>query len=355
MRRLGVLLAAAAAVSPLRATAQDTPVVPFQAGLQLTWSMVTVGEPDYEAVLTVLTVDSAEATIRWSWNRGRDRLWKEAKRHLSTRERQRSRSSYFYASEGDRNEYRGSTPGMISATILEELGASGQADVVWLLPQLSSRPFRGTLQRVGSGTEGFDVLLDGQPVTLPGIRVHADLAGEFAARIDALFLDDPEASWELQSSGETDVENIDPVYSRLVRIETGARESRVSGALEEDCRASVHDIYFATGSDALDATSAPALEAIAATLASHPEWSVTIIGHTDDQGSEESNLDLSSRRAARVVTTLVGEYGIEAGRLHSEGRGETEPVADNGTPEGRAQNRRVELERPCGGTNGTGG
>lgn len=348
MSRSGFLwLVLCACLLPARAAAQEARV-PFEAGLQLTWAIVMPGEPDYEAVLTVLTADTLEAGIRWSWNRGAERVWKEAERRLSTRERRRARSAYFYAAEGDKNEYRGSTPAMISAVVLEELKTTGRAEVVWLYPQLSVRPFRGTLERVGSEIEAFPVLLDGKPVTLPGIRARAVLTGEFDATKEVLFLDDPEAAWELDAAAETEAEGVRTGHLRLVRIGTGAREPQVAGALEEECRTSVHDIYFATGSDVLDTTSSPALKAIAAALLSHPEWSVTIIGHTDSEGSEELNLDLSRRRARRVLETLVADYGIEAERLRSEGRGETEPVADNRTPEGRAMNRRVDLERPCG-------
>ncbi len=69
---------------------------------------------------------------------------------------------------------------------------------------------------------------------------------------------------------------------------------------------------------------------------------VRIVGHTDDQGTDEANLDLSARRAAAVVDYIVAS-GVAAERLRSEGRGESEPIADNATEEGRQLNRRVEL------------
>lgn len=352
-RRLLFVALCAAVVRPVPVGAQEVRV-PFEPGLQLTWVVVLPGEPDYEAVLTILSADTAEAIVRWSWNRGEERTWKEAERRLSVRERRRARSAYFYAAEGDRNEYRGSTPGMISAVILDELKRTGRAEVVWLYPQLSTRPFRGALERVGSEPEPFTVLLDGKPVTLPGIRARATLTGEFEARTEVLFLDDPEGAWELHAAAEAEAEGIRTGQTRLVRIGTGVREPQVAGELEEQCRTSVHDIFFATGSDSLDSTSSPALQAITDALSSHPDWSLTLIGHTDSEGSEESNLDLSRRRAERVKEALVADYGIEAERLRSEGRGETEPLADNRTPEGRAANRRVDLERPCGAEN-TGG
>jgi OOP family OmpA-OmpF porin len=70
---------------------------------------------------------------------------------------------------------------------------------------------------------------------------------------------------------------------------------------------------------------------------------VIAIGHTDSIGTRAYNQRLSERRAAAVRAYLVGR-GIPNDRIFTEGRGETQPVADNRTREGRAQNRRVEIE-----------
>lgn len=79
----------------------------------------------------------------------------------------------------------------------------------------------------------------------------------------------------------------------------------------------------------------------------------TIVGHTDSSGSDELNNRLSDARANSVRTYLVSQ-GIDGSRVRAEGAGETQPVADNSTPEGRANNRRVEiiLENNSGGQNG---
>ncbi|WP_085637339.1 MULTISPECIES: OmpA family protein [unclassified Pseudomonas] len=70
--------------------------------------------------------------------------------------------------------------------------------------------------------------------------------------------------------------------------------------------------------------------------------SIKVIGHTDSKGTDAYNQALSERRASSVAAYLLSQ-GLEPGKLTSEGRGEREPVADNNTDEGRAQNRRVEL------------
>jgi len=70
---------------------------------------------------------------------------------------------------------------------------------------------------------------------------------------------------------------------------------------------------------------------------------VKIVGHTDSDGDDKLNLDLSKRRAESVKSALSGQFGIDASRLETEGAGESKPVAANDTPENKAKNRRVEL------------
>jgi OOP family OmpA-OmpF porin len=78
-------------------------------------------------------------------------------------------------------------------------------------------------------------------------------------------------------------------------------------------------------------------------LRANEQRAVAIEGHTDSDGSEARNLDLSQRRAQSVVDWLVGK-GIDADRLTPAGKGAAEPIADNGTSAGKAANRRVEVE-----------
>ena len=102
------------------------------------------------------------------------------------------------------------------------------------------------------------------------------------------------------------------------------------------------NVSFATGSSTIDAQLYPVLNRVATTLKQYPETSVTVIGHTDNVGGESANLNLSRERAAAVVNYLHGQ-GIAMDRMRAEGRGEAQPIADNSTDAGRAQNRRVEL------------
>lgn len=102
------------------------------------------------------------------------------------------------------------------------------------------------------------------------------------------------------------------------------------------------DILFATDSTALQPTLIQDLRAVSRSLLNYPSSTVQVIGHTDNVGAAAYNQDLSQRRAGAVAAVLR-DYGVPSGRLVAFGRGEEQPVASNLTPEGRAQNRRVEI------------
>ena len=102
------------------------------------------------------------------------------------------------------------------------------------------------------------------------------------------------------------------------------------------------DILFATDSTQLSGASRGNLRALASNLQAYPNSRVTIIGHTDDVGDAAYNQDLSQRRASAVASVLIGD-GVSSGRISAVGRGESQPVATNLTPEGRQANRRVEV------------
>jgi outer membrane protein OmpA-like peptidoglycan-associated protein len=100
-------------------------------------------------------------------------------------------------------------------------------------------------------------------------------------------------------------------------------------------------VLFETGRAEIDASSTSLLDAVAGALQDHPEVGrVVIEGHTDAQGGDAVNERLSRDRADAVRGYLI-EKGVEPGRLETRGFGSSQPVADNGTPEGREANRRV--------------
>ncbi len=102
------------------------------------------------------------------------------------------------------------------------------------------------------------------------------------------------------------------------------------------------DILFATDSAALTGALQNDLRVLASSLNNYPNTTVNVIGHTDNVGDAAYNQGLSQRRAQAVTSVLING-GVAPGRIRSIGRGEDAPIATNLTPEGRQQNRRVEI------------
>lgn len=113
---------------------------------------------------------------------------------------------------------------------------------------------------------------------------------------------------------------------------------------EEDVvRKAFDNLEFETNQAIIRRESFASLNELATLLAGHPGWKLSISGHTDDVGEEAFNLDLSKRRAEAVRDYLAGR-GIAAGRFYVSWYGESRPIADNLTEEGRQRNRRVEMK-----------
>jgi OOP family OmpA-OmpF porin len=110
----------------------------------------------------------------------------------------------------------------------------------------------------------------------------------------------------------------------------------------EGRRIVLRGINFAFDSARIEPEFEPVLDVAADELRANPDVRVEVAGHTDSTGADDYNQALSERRANSVVDYLVSK-GIDRSRLEPAGSGESQPVADNGTPDGRAQNRRVEL------------
>ena len=103
-------------------------------------------------------------------------------------------------------------------------------------------------------------------------------------------------------------------------------------------------VNFASGRSILTPASYVVLDQVAASLVANPDVRIEIAGHTDDSGADALNLRLSQARA-RAVQHYLATKGVAPARMEARGYGETEPVATNATPQGKAQNRRVELRR----------
>jgi outer membrane protein OmpA-like peptidoglycan-associated protein len=132
----------------------------------------------------------------------------------------------------------------------------------------------------------------------------------------------------------------------LTIIEKGEVEQEVTAnailkELNETGKAILY-INFDSGKSTIKKESMPVVEQIIEMMKQAPDIKISVEGHTDSDGSNESNLKLSEARAKAVVEAIT-KGGINASRLSSAGFGEENPIADNSTSDGKAKNRRVEL------------
>jgi len=126
-----------------------------------------------------------------------------------------------------------------------------------------------------------------------------------------------------------------------IRIATGLPDVR--NKLLTEGKLVTYGIYFDVNKDVVKPESYGTLKGIAAILNEVPDVKVKIVGHTDSDGADAANLDLSKRRAASVKAELAKSFGVNAERLVTDGMGESQPVAPNDTPVNKAMNRRVEF------------
>lgn len=131
------------------------------------------------------------------------------------------------------------------------------------------------------------------------------------------------------------------VYLANLRVAVGAPDTR--SKLITEGKFSTTGILFDVNSDKIKPESYGVLKELGTVLKENATVKVRIIGHTDADGEDAKNLDLSKRRAASVKNALQTEFGIEAARMETDGKGESQPVAPNTTAEGKANNRRVEF------------
>ncbi|MGH7689256.1 MAG: OmpA family protein [Gemmatimonadaceae bacterium] len=143
----------------------------------------------------------------------------------------------------------------------------------------------------------------------------------------------------LNLPGGTGSEN--PALLSNLRIAAGGKN--LYDALLADGHVSTHGILFATGSDQIRGESTPTLKEIGNMLTAHKELRLVIQGHTDNVGGAASNQRLSQKRAQALKQYLITTFNVDAKRLDAQGLGDTKPIDSNATPEGRQNNRRVEL------------
>lgn len=191
----------------------------------------------------------------------------------------------------------------------------------------------GEAPEVGEGAVPIRIMVDGQYAKVfVGTRRVANVPNATFERGDVVYL---------ENTYFADEEN--PMLIGPIRIAAGGRD--MYDVLEAEGRFTAEGILFDVNSANIREESAETLEEIGTMLQEHLELRLSIEGHTDSDGDDAHNMTLSENRAAAVRSHLIENFGIDGSRLESKGYGETAPVAPNETPEGKQENRRVELVR----------
>jgi OOP family OmpA-OmpF porin len=233
--------------------------------------------------------------------------------------------------------------------VFAQLGAQlqGQKPTGPLLSKFAGQMmYACRLQRVGTADVAIPVLVNDQRVLLPALHATCNL--EDGQPIHFFWLDQPANPITLAFS-------IDQALLQAINITfppsapPGAGQSGAASAMEQALNekkpVQIYGIYFDFNSAAIKPESEPVLREIAAILQKNPDWKLSVSGNTDNIGDGKSNLALSQKRAAAVKDALVSRFKISPDRLVTGGYGASRPIETNDTLEGRARNRRVELQR----------
>ena len=385
--------------------ARAAETIPLCPGLTIVTAVGQSGG-DYESIKTIQTVSDTEVRLNYSTESRYVDLFSTAGPELRTvkfgrtmlvKDLQTATDYQQTFLEKSAELIPNTTAIGTSAAVLENLKSKGESPFgfsnafagLTLLSDTSQYPNyysylqRGVLHRVAEPAT-FAVIVNDMLTDLPVIHAQGTLVGD---KVDFLFLDDPANPLSLSfalgvgaikaltpdelkycaamaksggtspavlhcdrpNGGDRDVLRVTKIaYSCQApgsAAGAGKEASGLENALANQQKVDLYSIYFSFNSDALRDESTPALKEIADIMTRHPGWRLAVNGHTDSVGDDQYNLDLSKRRAAAVVKTLVTRYHITASRLRSSGFGKSRPKDTNDTLEGRARNRRVELMR----------
>jgi outer membrane protein OmpA-like peptidoglycan-associated protein len=358
------MLSLAAIVVPIAALSQAATRIPLVQGLTLV-SATQLATGDQENVVTVAETSPQGVSYGWTFRQQKGAAVETGtfRRFVRTEDLASAPrlNPVFFSNDVDR--FPGSTAFSVSRAILAKLKAGGpvsyslagidgaKTGTGWVGGNiggfLKTRVYmRGTLEKAPKAAPPMSLLINGRRASVP--VVHA--VGNFALRDakvsgDFFILDDAEHPLLLRAV-------IDGAAFQMIRADMPASgNASIAKTIEADltsrCRAEIPGVYFDLGSADLRSESDASLNDVARLLNSHPDWKLSIEGHTDAIGAPASNLALSQRRADAVRAVLSSRYRVAASRLSAKGFGQTKPKESNATLEGRAHNRRVEMTRAC--------
>jgi outer membrane protein OmpA-like peptidoglycan-associated protein len=353
-------------------TAQAAATVPLKEGLTLAYVWTRTPQEEYECLIQITKIDSAAidttASCNMPGNEGRHprRVCRADLRSARMLHTLYGAVKVLNASgEEEPETIVGATAFSVSSDDFAKLKQTGSLVHRYVELASSDRLAKdgGGEMRV-EGKETMGVIVNDRPIQLPVIKLRGHMKwwirGQHLETEDtAVVLDDERFPlWiDQQSSNENTRSRIQ--FAKITYPNKGSGSGdkggdplngggsgggSVEGGLLRNRRVDVYGIYFDFNSDKIREESEPVLQEIGEAMTRHPEWRISVDGHTDNIGGNgEANLRLSQRRSEAVRKALVTRFGITADRLTSGGHGAAAPKDTNDTPEGRARNRRVEL------------
>ena len=184
---------------------------------------------------------------------------------------------------------------------------------------------------------GKEVLTNGDVVQLSSANVARDLI--------ILKIQSTKSAFDLTTTGLVGLQQnkIHPEIIKAMMAVPVPTETDLASELKDTGSIELYGLQFDTGDATIKSESVAVLAPVGAMLKSQSSLRIEIRGHTDNVGTPAANLKLSQARALAVKTYLVQTFGIAGARLNAVGFGDTKPVGDNATEDGRTRNRRVEL------------
>ena len=351
--------------------------IPVCSGLTVV-TAISQKEGDYESIKTVTSVDASKVQLKYSSEQPPEQYGGGLRiRKLNLT--RTVRANDFVNSKQYEQIFATNIPADIPGTtaigtsraVLLALKTKGEADLgmfdIPVLPGASSRIAADPKQHpnVFDYAENYKLRrAESTPMMLPLIvndaktqvaAIHATGRGDsYGYKAEFFFLDDENnplaLKWRLGIGAGSGVKaGQDRDTLQVIKINytcaATAGQSWLERMLAETGHADIYSIYFSFNSDELRDESEPTLKEVSDIMRRHPDWKLSVVGHTDAIGGDASNLDLSKRRAASVKKALVSRFGVSGARLATDGFGKSRPVDTNETEEGRARNRRVELVR----------
>ena len=216
---------------------------------------------------------------------------------------------------------------------------TGGSILRWLLPLVILLGALGFYITQCGGSTGIDALDDAatkvSDTATDGVKAAGDVAGDVADGAAELA---GAAFGKIDAAAKATLDGV-----KWVAGSAGDQMMKfIDGGAEGEGVFRFNNLNFASGSAAIDGASGAEVDNLSKILAAYPDVKVVIEGYTDNTGDAAKNVELSMARAQAVKARLIGA-GIDAGRVSAKGYGADNPVADNGTAEGRKENRRIEV------------